>query len=268
MKKVALLFVFSLVFFSCEKDKQIIVENTDIPLISKVLIGGESFLEYTYSDANLILEEKNKSTYTKHSYNDKNLLTTSEFYIDPASYSSLWSEVEASMNRKEWVNPDNTAKSLTKTYEYNDKEQLIRVAYIRLSVSNSEYSEFTYENGRIIRQTMYWQNEISNYIDYFYDGKGNLIKQTKYRVPATGTAELLTTTEYEFDNMQNPYQSFKRLITPSIYTNQNNITKETYTIHFEVDASVQKVGVITNTYEYNDKGYPVKVNGEAEYVYK
>ena len=268
MRKIALLLTFSLILFSCEKDKQIIVENTCIPLISKVLIDGEAFLEYTYSDANLIFEEKNKFTYTKHSYNDNNLLSSSEFYMDAAMYSSLWSEVEASMNRKEWVNPDNTAKSLTKTYEYNDKEQLIRVAYIRPSVSNSEYSEFTYENDRIIRQTMYWQNVISHYIDYFYDGKGNLIKQTRYRVPAPGTAELLTTTEYEFDNMQNPYQSFKRLITPSKYTNQNNITKETYTIHFEVDASVQKVSVTINTYEYNDKGYPVKVNGEAEYVYK
>ena len=259
---------FSLTFFSCEKDKQMIAENTDIPLISKVLIGGESFLEYTYSDANLIFEEKNKFTYTKHSYNDKNLLTTSEFYLDPAMHSSSSIVIESAANRKEWVNSENTSKSLTKTYEYNDKEQLIRVTYIRPSVSNSEYSEFTYENDRIIRQTMYWQNEISNYFDYFYDGKGNLIKQTKYRVPATGTAELLTTTEYEFDNMQNPYQSFKRLITPSKYTNQNNITKETYTIHFEVDASIQKVGVTNNTYEYNDKGYPVKVNGEAEYLYK
>jgi hypothetical protein len=218
MKKIALLFVFSVIFFSCEKEKQIIVENTDIPLISKVLIGGESFLEYTYSDANLILEEKNKSTYTKHSYNDKNLLTTSEFYIDPASYSSLWSEVEASMNRKEWVNPDNTAKSLTKTFDYNDKEQLIRVTYIRPSVINSEYAEFTYENDRIIRQTMYWQNEISNYIDYFYDGKGNLIKQAKYHVPATGIAELLTTTEYEYDNMNNPFQAFISLLFRGIFS--------------------------------------------------
>ena len=68
--------------------------------------------------------------------------------------------------------------------------------------------------------------------------------------------------------MQNPYQSFKRLITPSIYTNQNNIVKEIYTIHYEVDASIEKVQITENSYEYNDKGYPVKVNGVKEYVYK
>ena len=263
-----MLLFFPLILSSCEKEKQLIVENTDIPLISKVLIAGETYYDYSYNDANLLIEEKSKFHYTKHNYNDKNLLTTSEFYVDPAMFSSDSRVVEASMNRKEWVNPDNTAKSLTKTFDYNDKEQLIRVTYIRPSVSNSEYSEFTYENDRISRQTMYWQNEISHYIDYFYDEKGNLIKQTKYRVLSTGTAELLTTTEYEFDNMQNPYQSFKRLMSPSKYTNQNNIIKETYTIHFEVDAFTQKVQVTNNTYEYNDNGYPVKVNGEAEYVYR
>jgi hypothetical protein len=268
MRKIALMFVFSLIFFSCEKDKQLIIENTDIPLISKVLIGGESYMEYSYNNANLISEEKSKFTYTKHTYNDKNLLITSEFYVDPAMFSSDIHVIEASMNRKEWVNPDNTAKSLTKTFEYNSNEQLLRITYNRPSVSNSEYSEYTFENDRISRQTMYWQNELSFYIDYFYDEKGNLIKESKYYVPSTGIAELWTTTEYEYDNMRNPFQSFKRLMTPGKFTNQNNITKETYTIHFEVDPWTQKVQITNNSYEYNDKGYPIKVNGEAEYVYK
>jgi hypothetical protein len=268
MKKIALAFFFSLIFFSCEKDKQLIVENTDIPLISKVLIGGESFIEYSYNDANLLTEEKSKFHYTRHNYNDKNLLTTSEFYVDPAMFSSLYSVVEAAMNREEWVNPDNTAKSLTKEFEYNSNEQLKSVTYNRPSVSDSEYSVFTLENDRISRQTMYWKNELSFYIDYLYDEKGNLIKESKYHVPSTGNAELWTTNEYEYDNMHNPFQAFKRLMSPSKSTNPNNITKETYTIYFDVDQWTQKVSIINNSYEYDDKGYPIKVNGEAEYVYK
>jgi hypothetical protein len=267
MKKIALICVFSLIFFSCEKDKQLIVENTDIPLLSKVLVAGVPYYEYVYNATNLLSEEKSKFHYTKHNYNDKNLLTTSDFYVDPAMFSSDSRIVEESMTRKEWVNSDNTAKSLTKSFDYNDKDQLIRVTYNRPSVSNSEYSEFTFENDRISRQTMYWQNELSYYTDYLYDERGNLIKETKYRVPSTGIAELWTTTEYEYDNMRNPFQSFKRLMTPGKFTNQNNITKETYTIHFEVDQWTQKVSIINNLYEYNDKGYPIKVNGEAEYAY-
>ena len=262
------MFFFFLIFFSCEKDKQLIVENTDIPLLSKVLTGGVTNMEYSYNGANLVTEEKSKFTYTKHSYNDNNLLSSSDFYMDPAMLSSDWSVVEASMNRKEWVNPDNTARSLTKGFEYDSNEQLTRITYSRPSVNNSEYSQYTLENDRISRQTMYWQNAISFYIDYIYDEKGNLIKESKYYVPSTGIAELWTTTEYEFDNMHNPFQAFKRLMDPGKFTNQNNITKETYTVYFEVDQWTQKVSMINNTYEYNANGYPIKVNGEAEYVYK
>jgi len=268
MRKLVLIFTFPLILFSCEKDKQLIIENTDIPLISKVLINGELYYEYSYNDANLIAEEKSKFHYTKHTYNDRNLLTTSDFYVDPAMFSSDWHVIEASMNRKEWVNPDNTAKSLSQTFEYNDKEQLVRKIYNRPSVSNSEFSEFTYENDRISRQTMYWKNEVSGYIDYLYDEKGNLIKQSKYHVSSNGIDELWTTTEYEYDNMKNPYQSFKRLMTPGKYTNPNNIIKETYTIHFEVDSWTQKVKITETSFEYNNKGYPVRVNGDVEYVYK
>ncbi|TAL80440.1 MAG: hypothetical protein EPN88_01260 [Bacteroidetes bacterium] len=256
------------IFVSCEIDKKLIVENTDIPLISKVLIAGESYYEYSYNDANLISEEKSKFHYTKHTYNDSNLLKTSDFYMDPAMFSSSSIIIETAMNRTEWVNPDNTEKSLSKTFEYNSKEQLIRITLSRPSVSNSEYSEFIYENDRISRQTNYWKNEISGYIDYLYDEKGNVIKRIKYMVPSTGIAELITTTEFEYDIMRNPYQSFKRLMDPGKYTNQNNITKEIYTFHFEVDPLTENVHITENSYDYNDKGYPIRVNGEAEYVYK
>ena len=60
MKKIALVFIVSCLFFSCERDKQLIIENTDIPLISKVLIGGEIYMEYSFNSANLVTEEKSK----------------------------------------------------------------------------------------------------------------------------------------------------------------------------------------------------------------
>jgi hypothetical protein len=268
MKKIVLMLFCALILFSCEKEKQLIVENTDIPLLSKVLIDGESLYEYTYNDANLLIEEKSKFYYTKHNYNDNNLLSSSEFYMDPAMFSSNSSVVEAAMNRKEWVNPDNTAKSLTQKFEYNGNGQLARKIYTRPSVTSSEYSEFTFDNDRISRQTMYWENEMTFYIDYGYNEKGNLIKESKYHVSSTGLSELWTTTEYEYDSMRNPYQAFKRLMSPGKFTNPNNIIKETYTIHFEVDQWAQKVQIINNEYEYNEKGYPIKVNGDAEYIYK
>jgi len=268
MRKMALMFVFSLSLFSCEKETYLSVENSDIPLLSKIKADGKIFLEYEYNYANLVTEEKTKFHYTRHYYNDDNQLKTSEFYMDPAMFSSLGSVVEAAMKRKEWINPGNTDKSLTQTFEYKDNGELARKTYTRPSVHNSEYSEFTFDKGRISRQTMYWQNVISYYIDYIYDEKGNLVKESKYRVLQTGIAELWTTNEYEYDNMHNPFLAFKRLMSPGKFTNPNNITKEIYTLYFEVDQGTQKVSILSNSYEYNDKDYPVKVNGEAEYVYK
>ena len=85
---------------------------------------------------------------------------------------------------------------------------------------------------------------------------------------SAGVAVLSTTTEYEYDEMHNPWKSFRRLLTPGIYTNPNNITKETYTLHFEVDPWIENIQVKEYSYEYNEKGYPVKVNGLTQYVYK
>jgi len=54
---------------------------------------------------------------------------------------------------------------------------------------------------------------------------------------------------------------------PGQNTNQNNILKETYTIYFEVDPSIDKVQISQTSYTYNDKGYPVKKNGYIDFIY-
>jgi hypothetical protein len=267
MKKILVLIIISMAFFSCEKEQYLYSWNKDVPLLSEVMIEGETYLEYSYTAANLISEEKSRFFYTKHTYDDNNLLVKSEFYLDPGIFSSSSFDLEATMNRKEWVNAENSTKNLTKTYEYNDNGQLYRMNFIRSSGYGSEYSEYTWTNDRISRQSMYRLKALTGYIDFQYDDRGNLIKQTQYYVPDSGIPELTTTTQYEYDYMGNPYRAFSTLMLPGRYTNPNNIVKETYTIHFEVDQSIQKVQITSNTYKYSKEGYPVKVNGEAEYVY-
>lgn len=267
MYRIVFVLFFSLLFFSCEKDRQSIIENTDFPLLSKVIFGSETYMVYIYNDKNLLMEEKSKFHYTRHSYNDLNQLMTSDIYWDISMASSDSRVIEAAMNRKEWVSPDNTSKSISHKYEYTGNGQLFRKSFIRTSGNNGDFMEFQYENDRIVRSTGYNNNSISGYTDYQYDENGNVIRQTRFMVSTSGIAELSTTTEYEYDNMHNPFQLFRRLITPGIYTNPNNITKETYTLNFDVDPSIEKVQITENTYKYNLKGYPVKINGETEYVY-
>jgi len=268
MKNELLIFIIALFFISCERDRELIIENTDIPLISKVLIGDEIYMDYSYNDANLLIEEKSRFHYSRHIYNNNNQLVASDIYWDMRIASSNSSVLEEAMNRKEWVNPRNTPKSISHVLEYDPEKHIIRKSFIRTSGDNNDIMEYQYENDRIVKSTGYYNNSISGYTDYQYDDYGNVIRQTKYTVLSTGVTELTTTTEYEYDNMHNPYQSFKRLIAPGIYTNPNNITKEIYTLHFEVDPSIEKVQITEYTYEYNASGYPVKVNGVTEYVYK
>ena len=270
MKKIGLILVAAIVFISCEKakDRQNMIENSNVPLISKVIIGNETYMEYTYNEANLPVEEKSKFHYTRHFYNDINQITESDFYWDISIASSNSAVLQAAMNRTEWVNPQNTPKGISHEYIYGTNGLLKQKALIRSSDNTPEFNSFTYENGRISRQTMFWNNGSMGFIDYTYDDKGNLIKELRYDSQAEGSVSLSTTTEYEYDNMLNPYIVFNRLLTPGIYTNANNITKVTYTLNFDVDPFTQKVQVITNSYEYNDRGYPVKINGSTEYRYK
>ena len=255
------------ILFSCKKDNQLINEKINNPLISKVLINGGSYNEYSYNAANLISEEKNNFRFIKHIYNDKNLLAESDFYFDFSLDSSNIQLIKTSTSPINWVNPQNTEKSLAEVFEYNANGQLVKITFKRPLSSISEFSEFIYTNDRISRQTMYYDNKISGHIDYLYDGIGNLTKLTKY-VVSTGTEDMMTTTYYEYDNMENPFKSFKMLMDPGINTNQNNIIKETYTISFAVASSIDKVQITETTYDYNNKGYPIKVNGTMTYVYK
>ena len=115
---------------------------------------------------------------------------------------------------------------------------------------------------------MYWENSATGYIDYSYDANGNLAKEMLYNLPLTGAAELITTTQYAYDNQQNPYKATSRLLTPGVNTNLNNIVKETYTIHLAAGQGADNVQVTETAYEYNGMGYPVSKNGNVTFIYQ
>jgi antitoxin component YwqK of YwqJK toxin-antitoxin module len=270
MRKIILAASFLLILISCKKDNPLytpVVENTDIPLISMVLIGGEVFSEFTYNEFNLVSEEKSKFHYTRHTYNENNQLILTEAYWDLSMASSNSAVVEAGMNRTEWVNPENTPLSITHELIYNGGGEVTRKNYIRTGDVNSDYVEFLYENDRIVMESGYSNDILRGYSELFYDDRGNLVKKLRYDVPESGIAQLNTTTEYELDFNPNPFQAFKRLVTPGIYTNANNIIKETTTIHNETDPNI-RIQVVENSFEYDSDGYPIKLNGITEYIYQ
>jgi hypothetical protein len=272
IKLITFCLLFITVFLSCKKDEisdAVNPGNAYIPLLSKVLIDNQPYSEYLYNDAKLIIEERSKFDITIHHYNNKNQIISSDLYANYDILSNDLNVYQSAMDRTEWVTIENGKKSGTITYEYSNNDQLIKTTYTCPSSGSSEYSEFTYDvNKRIDRQILYWENNKTGYIDYSYDGKGNLIEEALYNLTSLGVAELSSTTRYEFDNEQNPYKLFSRLINPGINTNRNNIIKETFTIHSDADQRTDKVQITENSYAYDGNGYPLSKDGNVVYVYK
>ena len=275
LKIAASCLLFVAIFLSCKKEDLSNglgsgnSGNTATLIISKVLIDNQCANEYVYNDSNLVTTEKSKFDFTINHYNALGQLASTDFYGNDDILSSDAQVVQAAMNSSDWVTSANGVKGGSLTYYYNDNGQLIKTAYTRPLLTGSENSEFIYDaSNRISRQTMYWENAATGYIDYSYDGKGNLIKEMLYNLSSGGTAELITTTQYEFDSKQNPFKSTSRFLVPGIDTNPNNVIKETYTIHLSQDQGSDKIQTTQTTYVYNTKGYPITKNGNISYIYK
>ena len=243
-------------------------EYTNGTLLSEVRVGNEVYYRYTYTEADIILEEKSKFHYSKYQYNSNNQLIISEHYWDESIASSSSNVIQQAIERKDWVTPENTEKDSHNNFQYNSDGKLIKRITHRENMGDESVDQFSYNSqNQIAKRIWYRGNKESGYDLYFYDNKGNLNKQQRYYILENGEHQLQTTTEYEFDNKNNPYFSLRSLLIPGQNTNVNNIVKETYTLHFEVDKFIQPVQIKEYSYEYNSMDYPVKRSDGWEFIY-
>jgi hypothetical protein len=275
LKIISFCLLFITIFFSCKKEDLSDGLNSgnkpdaSVPLLSQVLIDNQPTYEYLYNDSSQLIAENSKFNFNMSHYNALGQLVSTDYYGNDAVLSNDAQVLQAALSSTIWVCSTTGVKAGTLSYIYNDKGQLIKTSYSRPVTSSSEYSEFTYsENGNISRQTMYWADAAIGYIDYSYDSKGNLVKEILYNLPSSGVAELVTTTQYEFDSKLNPYRLSGKILIPGENTNLNNIIKETYTIQIDPDQGSDKVLVTQTTYTYNNLGYPVTENGNTTFIYK
>jgi YD repeat-containing protein len=261
------------ILFSCKKEEIGNINNgnmtgSNVPLLSKVLVDKQSSYEYIYNDSNLINQEKSKFNLAIFTYNDKNQLVTTDYYANDNVLSSDPTVYQAAVNSTAWVTTATGVNGGSMSFEYNANGQLIKTTYTTPLSATSEYSVFTYDaNNRIGRQTMSWGSTATGYIDYTYDGQGNLVQEMLYNIPSPGVTELITTTLYEFDSKLNPYKAISKSMLPGIKTNLNNIVKVTYTIHMSPGLGSDNVQTTVTSYTYNAAGYPVSKNGNTSYVY-
>lgn len=257
-----------MMLFSCKKEDLSNNVKFEALLLSSIMIDDQPSNEYLYNEAKQVVGEKSRFDFTKHSYNDKGQLVTNEYYGKDDMLNVDLNGSGSALNSNDLVTQISGKIDGTVTFEYNENDQLIKTLFSNPVPGGVEYSEFSYNaNNKISRQTMYWENTARGYVDYSFDAKGNLVKEMLYELPANGVAELITTTQYYFDNEKNPYQSLSKLRIPGINTNRNNIIKETYTIHLSAEQGSDNVQITEFSYEYNALGYPVTQNDNVFYVY-
>jgi hypothetical protein len=267
-KTISLCILFVVTILSCQKDELSVPDKTEVMYLSNVMIDDQPFYQYIYNDSNLVSGESSKLDYMIHRYNEQNQLISSDYYWNKSIMSSDIKIIETTLSQSDLITTANGTKGGSFKYEYTN-DLLSKATFSRPQSGSTEYSVFTYnEINRINRQILYWNDSETGYIDYLYDFKGNLIKESLYDISEKGVAELCTTTKYLFDSKQNPYKSFRGIMIPGIYTNYNNIVKEVYTVFVKGGQSTDKVQVTENSYEYNINGYPVAKNGNVKYSYE
>lgn len=267
-KIISMFLLAAVITFSCKKEDPFVNGNTESLFLRQIITDKTPSSEFTYNSAKLLDEEKGKFTYTVNHYNDNDQLISSECYVNFVVFSKDPQVSESAMSQKSWVVPTKANLGGTINYEYNNQGQLTKSLFTP-ATGNPQSSEFSYdENERIVRQNLYWENSQLGYIVYSYDTDGNLTEENLYTISASGSADLSTTTLYEFDAKPNPFKLISRLMVPGINTNINNIIKETQTIHLAAAQGGDITEVTTNSYKYNTNGYPVSRNGNVEYLYQ
>jgi hypothetical protein len=262
--------LLSLIFFSCKKEelgRGPSNVKVAIPLLSEVLLNNQPLFKYTYDDSTYISEEQSKYYIALYNY-VQNQISTVEYYGNENVLSKDSLTRTNAINNPTWVTMGSGINGGNLSYIYNTKNQLIETKFTSpLSQDTLEYSEFQYDNkNRISRQLMYWNGSIFGYVDYLYDGNGNLTTESLYYLTSVALPVLFSQTQYSFDSKHNPYKCLSNLIIPGIYTNANNIIQETRTIF--ISSTSDTVLTTRNTYAYNIYGYPSTKNGNILFTYE
>jgi len=270
-KLLYLIILTGLTLASCKKDDCSAQENNK-GLISRIRKSGVTTVEYTYLCSGLLSEVRTRYSYSKYTYNSIDLLEKRESYEDQNQYNPNggyggYSPYGYGYGSVEWTNPKDMKLSVTELFKYHANKQL--ESYSFMSYYDTTTATFNYnEQGLISKQTVHLEDsKTRSYTDCFYDESGNLTKESQYLVLLDGTSILQLTREYEFDQMHNPFVVLKKMIFPGTSTNQNNITKETRTLYGEIPAGTNRVEITNHVYEYNESGYPVKMDDDIIFEY-
>jgi hypothetical protein len=252
---------------SCTKDPDTDFPHDSVYLIKSVTYKGETTNNYLYNSNGKLAEDQGFYGCARYSYDDNNRLVKVEqaFGVDMPETNGI-------------MTSQNSTFAWNDMYEY-DQDGILK--YIKLyhkdkydSVFRYLYTEsLEYENGNIVKKNTLNESgdSILLFTTYKYDDNRNLINEKHYSnifIEGPGP-ELQYEFTYKYDNKNNPYRIYKETGHPGLYTNTNNTIESNTIIHNDNPETV-KFSTRIESYEYNDRGFPVKViigTTVYEYVY-
>jgi len=237
---------------SCEKESNLCQDNTKIRQVNADDLIKE---QMTYNSDCRVSEYVQEFSYKKYAYNSQGQLIKTEqaIILDPTSCF-----MPTPSSGETFTDPRKAPITQYNTYEYDEEGRLSKKQSYFLNGEQFHlvsYQTYDYENGLMKQMNRYNpQNELTERNTYTSDENGNIIHDEYFFKETETSFVLISRNEYVFDDKVNPYRIFEDEGIPGVYTNRNNIVKNTFTGY---DSNIYTTEY---SYEYNDSGLPVKMN--------
>lgn len=255
---------------SCTKEEFGENQITDHQSIQSEVSDGKTISRYRYNSIGDIIESEGLLFYNRYSYDNDGRLSKRESAMDPGMLSSTMH-----VERTELLTSGNCTINHFQLFKYGQNGTLSEIEnYFNKDgdFALSSMSTFEYAGERITRKNLHnKEGLITQFHTYEHDNNGNVKKEMYYShlFPESAEAKIISETSYKYDNKKNPFQLFKALGSPGIYSNTNNVI-ETNSILHEDTPGIEKYSTTNTSYIYNKHNYPIKViseNSEYEYRY-
>jgi len=268
-KFISFILLSAILFSSCAKDPVVDNPGDNIYTIRSIYGYGKTSSKFIYNSNGKITESQSFYFCNRYIYADNGRLVRTETAADPDLYSSVAHE------RSELMTSQNSTLTGYSIFEYKPDGELKSVKNYFRKNELFEYTSmlsFEYDGGNIIKRKLHDSNDvITQFYTYDYDLNNNVIQENYFScLFIAGTEpELIRETTYKYDGNNNPFKIYKELGQPGLYSNTNNIIETNSTLYVDTPG-IEKYSTSKTNYEYNAKGFPVKVideNSVYEYIY-
>jgi hypothetical protein len=266
IKFLGLLVIVLIIVSSCDKD-----DNTDNFYnknysIKSIFDNEKTNAKFMYNGNGKITEYQSFYFCNKYTYDANDRLTKQEVAVDQDIASS-----STPIAKSELMTSQNSTFTGYSIFEYNSSGKLVTQKNYFKKKDQFEYTSMNsleYEGDKIVKRNLHnAQNVITQFYTYEYDKNLNVTKEMHYSFLLGAEPKLVSEVSYKYDDKNNPFIIFKDLGQPGLYSNTNNII-ETSSVLYENVPGIDKFSTSKTTYKYNDKSFPIRVDGAEEYKYE